>query len=284
MTPAANDPRRRPLAAALVLALALGIALLQGCGGASNAASRPGATGTNRALAAPTLDWHQGQGVDVDAQIQQMDLASTSDRAVPTSVSVRSRQSLQVTAVQGGSATLRVETPNWTWLENRSELIPGSPPGPFQVQVDPQGVLESGEYWSLPNHPRPPGIDLVSAGLPDRHVQQGDRWTARWQRTKRDDLPLTYQVSSVASQATADSLTVDSHLDWDVSQIANTSSGDLERLQGTGHGDSRSQFDTVRGRLKATSYRVTYDTTDAAGGASVHTQGTIRSQLTFRYR
>ena len=286
MTPAASGPRHRPPAPvlALVLLLALGTTLIAGCGGTSSAASRPGPTPTNRALAAPRLDWHQGQRVDVDGQIQQTDLASTSDRAVPTSLSVRTRQSLQVTAVQGGRATLRVETPNWTWLENGSELIPQSPPGPFQVQVTPQGVLETGEYWSLPNHPRPPGIDLLSAGLPDHHVQRGDRWTARWQRTKRDDLPLTYQVSSVASQATPDSLTVDSHLDWDVSQVANTSSGDLDRLQATGHGDVRSQFDTTRGRLRETTYTVTYDTTDTAGGASVHTQGTFRSQLTFRYR
>jgi hypothetical protein len=93
----------------------------------------------------------------------------------------------------------------------------------------------------------------------------------RWRRTKRDDLPLDYRVSSVASAVTPSTLTVDSHLDWDVAQVSNTSSGDVERLEGSGHGDVSSRFDTVRGRLQQTSYTVTYDTTDTAAGSVVRT-------------
>lgn len=281
----ANRVGRKALvpAPALVLVLALGVTLLASCGETSNAASGSRSPATNHAVAAPRLTWHEGQRVDVDVQVQQTDLATAADRAVPVSLSVRPTQFLHVTAVHGGSATLRVATTGWTWLENRSELIAPSPPGPFQVQVDPHGVLEAGEFWSLPNHPRPPGIDLFSAGLPDHHVEPGDRWAERWQRTRRDDLPLAYQVSSVASQASAEGLTVDSHLEWEVSQISNTSGGDIERLQGTGHGDVRSDFDLARGQVRETSYTVTYDTTDEAGGA-VHTQGSVHAEIKFRYR
>ena len=284
MSRAADHAERMAPALAVALALAVGVTPLVGCGGTSNAASRPRPQSTYHAVAAPRLIWHEGQRVDVDVQVQQTDLATVADRAVPTSLSVRPTQSIQVTAVQGGRATLRVETTGLTWLENRSELIAPSPPGPFQVQVDPRGVLEAGEYWSLPNHPRPPGTDLFSAGLPDGHVERGDRWAARWQRTTRDDLTLAYQVSSVASQASAEGLTVDSHLDWAVSQLSNTSGGDVERLQATGHGDVRSAFDVARGQVRETSYTVTYDTTDTTGASAVHTQGSLRAELRFRYR
>jgi hypothetical protein len=212
-------------------------------------------------------------------------VGATPDRAAPVSLAVRPTQSIRVTAVQQGAATLRVETTGWTWLEDRSELIiPRSPPAPFQFEVDPRGVLRMGELWSLPDHPRPPGIDLLSAGLPDHHVERSERWVARWRRTKRDDLPLDYRVTSVASAVTPNTLTVDSHLDWDVAQISNTSTGDVERLEGSGHGDVRSRFDTDRGRLQQTSYTVTYDTTDSAAGSVVRTHGAFDADLTFTYR
>lgn len=276
---------RAAQALAAALALALGVSVLASCDGASSrAAARAGPPATTHAAAAPRLAWHEGQRVDVDVRVQQTDLASTADRTVPMALAVHPTQSLQVTSVRGGTATLRVETMSWTWLESQSELAAGSPPGPFQLQVDSKGELTSGEYWSLPNHPRPPGIDLFSAGLPDHHVRQGERWGATWHRTRRDDLPLAYHVSSLAAEATSSTLTVDSRLDWDLSQISNTANGAVERLQGTGHGDVRSLYDTTRGQLNRTCYTVTYDTTDTTDGSAVHTQGSFRAELAFRYR
>jgi hypothetical protein len=270
---------------ACVLALALGAVLLVSCAGPAPAAYRTTARATPaNQHGIPKLAWRPGERIEATGQVQQKEVGETADRAVQVSLTVRPTQSIRVTAVQGGEAALRVETTGWKWLEDRSELIiPRSPPAPFQVQVDPRGVLRVGELWSLPNHPRPPGIDLLSAGLPDHHVERADRWVAQWRRTKRDDLPLDYRVASVVSAVTPDTLTVDSHLAWDVGQISNTSTGDVERLEGTGQGDVRSRFDTARGRLQQTSYTVTYDTTDTTAGSVVRTHGTFAADLTLTY-
>jgi hypothetical protein len=222
--------------------------------------------------------------VDARVEIRQSDQATVAGQTMPTALHARAEQWLRVGEVRAGAATVEVRTAGWTWLENESELRPGAPPGPFRIQVDARGVLLTGEYWSLPNHPRPPGIDLFSAGLPDRPVTAGQRWVTRWQRTRRDDLPLDYQVASVASATAAGTLTVDTHLDWDVSQASLTSTGDPERLQGSGHADVGSRFDTARGRLWETSYTSTYDTADAASGTVVRTHGTFAEGLWFTYR
>jgi hypothetical protein len=273
----------------IVLAVALGAALLAGCwgpagaghGGSAGATPRPGAASP---AGAPRLSWRPGQRIDAQVEARQANVATVGAQPVPTELSVRATQSLRVGAVRGGAATIEVGTTGWRWLENRSELRPGSPPGTHQIRVDHRGVVLAGEHWSLPGHPRPPGIDLFSAGLPDRQVTAGERWAAQWQRTGRDDLPLRYEVSSVASGVSGGLLTVDSHLEWGVSQVSLTSTGDQDRLQGSGRADVHSTFDTNRGQVRETSHTSTYETAEEASGGTVQTKGTFAATVRFAYR
>jgi len=265
---------------AAVRALLLASMVTAACG---SAGSGPG-SGPAPGPQSPALDWRPGQSIHA-AVTQHLttdtQIAGTGGGPVTATLGVTAQQTLAVQSIVGGVADLRVTVGSWSWLHPDGPAPVGSPPPPADLRVGADGLIRSGSYWSMPQDPPMPGLDLLSGGLPPP-ASRGP-WSVSWSRTTASGVPMACQAQGGAPSAGKGGASVETriHCQATVHRVAVDLSPDL--LRGDVQALAVSTYDIGRGRLLATSYTANFTATDSTAQDVTTTGGRVTTTLRFSY-
>lgn len=198
-------------------------------------------------------------------------------------IALTAEQQLRVVQVESDLATLEVRTTSLHWQQSDSSRRLDQLPAPWRFQVARDGAIRSGHYWGLPEKPPLAGLDFFSAGLPAVAGRPVEGWTPVWTRVRDDDVPLSYDVRSRVASSDGYRLVVDSNVDYRLTQLRFTATGDRDHVEGQARAVVQSTFELSPARVLRTSYTTTYRRTESVQGATTASSGEVTTTIGFAY-